>query len=86
MVVCDANKLPILLENADQCPKLKHIIKIGNVSEEDNQNGKKMGITITSFRDVKVKVHYMVFLRCIRARHLKSKTKSAIWLKEMDER
>ncbi|CAB4001011.1 long-chain-fatty-acid-- ligase 1-like [Paramuricea clavata] len=56
VVVCDGNKLPVLLEKADQCPKLKHIIKIGDVSEEDEQNAGKFGITIKSFKDMEVKL------------------------------
>ena len=55
MLACDANKLPILFEKADQCPKLRHIIKIGDVSEEDEQNAGKFGITIKSFKDIEVK-------------------------------
>ena len=54
VVVRDASKLSILLEKADQCPKLKHIVKIGDVSEEDVQNAGKFGITIKSFEDVEV--------------------------------
>ena len=54
VVVCDASKLSILLEKADQCPKLKHVVKIGDVSEEDVQNAGKFGITIKSFKEVEV--------------------------------
>ena len=52
--MCDASKLSIILEKADQCPKLKHIVKIGDVSEEDVQNAGKFWITIKSFKDVEV--------------------------------
>ena len=56
MIVCDANKLDILFEKADQCPTLKHVIKIGDVSKEDEENAEKLGINITSFNDVEVKM------------------------------
>ena len=52
MIVCDGNKLDVLLEKADQCPQLKHVIKIGDVSDEDVQNAGKFGITIRSFKDL----------------------------------
>ena len=54
VIVCDGNKLDVLLEKVHECPKLKHIIKIGDVSEEDVQNAGKFGIAIKSFKDVEV--------------------------------
>ena len=70
VVVCDASKLSILLEKADHCPKLKHIVKIGDVSEEDVQNAGKFGITIKSFKDVEVMLAiaqdcYLRFTYCL---------------------
>lgn len=62
--MCDGNKLNILLEKADKCPKLKHIIKIGDVSEEDRTKVKEFGITILSF--VELEVQYSgIFLSII---------------------
>ena len=65
-----ASKLSILLEKADQCPKLKHIVKIGDVSEEDVQNAGKFGITIKSLKDVEVMLAiahgcYLRFTYCL---------------------
>ena len=56
MIVCDGNKLSILLQKADQCPTLKHVIKIGDVSKEDGEIAEKLGIKITTFNDVEVKL------------------------------
>ena len=76
VVVCDASKLSILLEKADQCPNLKHIVKIGDVSEEDVQNAGKFGITIKSFKDVEVMLAiaqgcYLRFTYCLNKRPVK---------------
>ena len=70
VVVCDASKLSILLEKADQCPKFKYIVKIGDVSEEDVQNAGKFGLTIKSFKDVEVMLAiaqgcYLRFTYCL---------------------
>ena len=55
VVVCDADKLHILLEKADQCPNLKHVIKIGDVTEEDIKSAEKLGITMKSLKDTEVR-------------------------------
>ncbi|EDO46335.1 predicted protein [Nematostella vectensis] len=53
MVVCDAAKIPLLLQRADQCPTLKFIIKINpDVTSEEKQEGERNGIKIISFSDV----------------------------------
>lgn len=62
LVVCDENKLPILLESAHQCPKLKHIIKIGDVTKDERENFKKLGITVKSFEDVMVRILCWIWL------------------------
>ncbi|XP_046854706.1 long-chain-fatty-acid--CoA ligase 5-like isoform X2 [Xenia sp. Carnegie-2017] len=58
LVVCDENKLPILLESFHQCPKLKHIIKIGDMTKDERENFKKLGINVKSFEDVMLMGHW----------------------------
>lgn len=52
VIVCDANKINIVLEKADKCPKLKHIIKIGDIEAEEKTKFEGHGITIMSFTEV----------------------------------
>ncbi|XP_028412435.1 long-chain-fatty-acid--CoA ligase 5-like [Dendronephthya gigantea] len=52
LIVCDENKVEVLLAKAEECPKLKHIITIGDVKEEVEQKAGKRGIMVKSFKNV----------------------------------
>ncbi|XP_028413327.1 long-chain-fatty-acid--CoA ligase 5-like isoform X3 [Dendronephthya gigantea] len=54
LIVCDENKVyvEVLLAKAELCPKLKHIIAIGDVKEEVEQKAGKRGIMVKSFKNV----------------------------------
>ena len=61
-VVCDEGKLKILLEEAEKCPKLKNIVKIGDkVTDEEKAAGDKLGIKIISFKDLEVNSRQLLF-------------------------
>ncbi|KXJ20547.1 Long-chain-fatty-acid--CoA ligase 1 [Exaiptasia diaphana] len=52
-VICQAIKVPFLLQNLKKCPKLKIIIKIGHdVTEDEQRDAKDLGIEIISFADI----------------------------------
>ena len=54
-VVCDESKIKVLLEQCDKCPKLKNIVKIGSaVTDEEKEAGEKVGVKITSFKELEV--------------------------------
>ncbi|XP_028412437.1 long-chain-fatty-acid--CoA ligase 5-like isoform X2 [Dendronephthya gigantea] len=52
LIVCDENKVEVLLAKAEECPKLKHIITIGDVKEEVEQKAGKRGIMVKSFKNI----------------------------------
>lgn len=52
-VVCDEGKLKVLLEEAEKCPKLKNVVKIGDeVTDEEKAAGDKIGVKIISFKEL----------------------------------
>lgn len=54
-VVCDEGKLKVLLEEAEKCPKLKNVVKIGDeVTDEEKAAGDKIGVKIISFKELEV--------------------------------
>lgn len=56
-VVCDESKMKVLLEQCNKCPKLKHIVKIGPaVTDEEKEAGEKVGVKVTSFKELEVSV------------------------------
>ena len=57
----------MLLEKADKCPNLKHIVKIGDVNEEDRAKVKEFNITILSFVELEVQYvgsYFLLFIIC----------------------
>ena len=60
-VVCDASKMKVLLEQCNKCTKLKHIIKIGPaVTDEEKEAGEKVGVKVTSFKELEVSKNQML--------------------------
>ena len=60
LVVCQANKLSLLLEQAKSAPILKTVIIIGSsISQEEQQLATETGITLYSFDDVMVSLSYI---------------------------
>ena len=56
-VVCDESKMKVLLEQCNKCLKLKHIVKIGPaVTDEEKEAGEKVGVKVTSFKELEVSV------------------------------
>lgn len=54
-VVCDENKLKVLLEQCSQCSKLKNIVKIGStITDDEKAAADKAGIKVISFKDLEV--------------------------------
>ena len=54
-VVCDENKLKVLLEQCSKCPKLKNVVKIGSaVTDEEKTAGDEAGVKVISFKDLEV--------------------------------
>lgn len=54
-VVCDENKLKVLLEQCSKCPKLKNIVKIGStITDDEKAAGDKAGVKVISFKDLEV--------------------------------
>ena len=75
-VVCDASKMKVLLEQCNKCTKLKHIIKIGPaVTDEEKEAGDKVGVKVTSFKELEVSKNqnvdqYFFAYRTVHARWL----------------
>lgn len=52
-VVCDAAKISLLLDKADQCTTLKTVVKIGPpVTEEEKSRGEKLNLKLISFTEL----------------------------------
>ena len=61
-VVCDAAKISLLLDKADQCATLKTVVKIGSpVTEEEKSRGEKLNIRIINFTELEVGVENHLF-------------------------
>ncbi|XP_062501468.1 long-chain-fatty-acid--CoA ligase 1-like [Corticium candelabrum] len=52
LIVCDSNKVDILIEQKQNCSNLKVIIKVGDVTIEDTEKAESAGVEIVSFLDV----------------------------------
>ena len=56
VVVCDkSERLHKLLQNKDECPKLKYVVIMDEISDEDAQKAKDVGVTIIKFDDLEVR-------------------------------
>ena len=54
-VVCDENKLKVLLEQCSKCSKLKNVVKIGStITDDEKAAADKAGIKVLSFKDLEV--------------------------------
>ena len=55
VVLCEASKLDILYEQAEQSPTLCHVIKMGGAtSDEEKEKAEKSGIKLYSMTEVEV--------------------------------
>lgn len=62
-VVCDEGKLKVLLEEAEKCPKLKNVVKIGDeVTDEEKAAGDKVGVKIITFKDLEVNRRNLILI------------------------
>ena len=54
-VICNENKVPLLLEHAYSCKGLKNVVKIGSeVTQEESTAAKELGLKLISFADLEV--------------------------------
>ncbi len=57
VVVCHATKVQLLLDQAENCPSLRLIVKMGGqVTEEEKEQATKTGLTVTTFEEVEVRI------------------------------
>ena len=68
-VICNEDKVSLLLEHAHSCKGLKNVVKIGSeVTQEQSTAAKELGLKLISFADLEVgrvitPCHYP-FLKC----------------------
>ena len=56
VVACNASKVALLFKQAESCPSLRLIIKLGGaVSEEEKEKAAQIGISIHSIQEVEVR-------------------------------
>lgn len=54
-IVCNEDKVPLLLEKAQLCKELKNLIKIGSsVTQEEDKKAKDMGLNLISMTNLEV--------------------------------
>ena len=54
VVVCNAVKVQLLFKQAESCPSLRLIVKMGDVTEEEREQAKKIGLTLVTMEEVEV--------------------------------
>ena len=53
-VVCSEGNLQMLFKRAESCPSLRVIVKMGDVTEEEKEWAKKIGLTLVTMEEVEV--------------------------------
>ena len=54
VVVCSAAKVQLLFRQAESCPSLRLIVKMGDVTEEEKEQAEKIGLTLVTMEEVEV--------------------------------
>ena len=61
VVVCHATKVPLLFKQAETCPSLRVLIKMGGpITEEEKEQATKTGITIYAMEEVEVSTLFSI--------------------------
>ena len=54
-IICNKDKVSLLLEHADSCKSLKNLVKMGSqVTQEEDTTAKALGIKLISLADLEV--------------------------------
>ena len=53
-VVCSQKNLKLLFKQAESCPSLRLIVKMGDVTEEEKEQAEKIGLTLVTMEEVEV--------------------------------
>ena len=53
-MVCSPVKVQLLFKQAESCPSLRLIVKMGDVTKEEREQAEKIGLTLVAMEEVEV--------------------------------